>query len=129
MSARQALVAVVIVLTCVTGCTQADGVHAERGAATGKIYSLSVHGNHLVNQNGDTVRLTGVNRSGAEYACAEGWGIWDGPTDTDAAIQAMIAWHVNAVRIPLNEDCWLGINGIKPAYSGHNYQSQITYPG
>lgn len=126
MSARQALVAVVIVLTCVTGCTQAGGVHAESSTAAGKIYSLSVHGNHLVNQNGDIVRLTGVNRSGAEYACAEGWGIWDGPTDTDAAIQAMIAWHVNAVRIPLNEDCWLGINGIKSAYSGHNYQSAIA---
>ncbi len=23
----------------------------------------------------------------------------------------MAAWHINAVRIPLNEDCWLGING------------------
>jgi aryl-phospho-beta-D-glucosidase BglC (GH1 family) len=23
----------------------------------------------------------------------------------------MTTWHINAVRIPLNEDCWLGING------------------
>ena len=40
---------------------------------------LSVRGNHLVGRNGNTITLTGVNRSGAEYACAEGWGIWDGP--------------------------------------------------
>ncbi len=37
----------------------------------------------------------------------------------------MMAWHVNAVRIPLNEDCWLNINGINPMYSGANYQQEI----
>jgi endoglucanase len=87
---------------------------------------LAVRGNHLVDQQGAIVRLTGVNRSGAEYACAEGWGIWDGPTDTDAAIKAMVSWHVNAVRIPLNEDCWLGINHLKPAYSGARYRTAIA---
>ena len=53
--------------------------------------ALSVSGNHLVNQDGQIVRLTGVNRSGAEYACAEGWGIWDGATDSDSAVLAMAA--------------------------------------
>jgi hypothetical protein len=38
----------------------------------------------------------------------------------------MSAWHINAVRIPLNEDCWLGVNGVKPAYSGANYRSAIA---
>src|SRR5689334_22362398 len=75
MRARRALVAVVvvvIVLTGVTGCTQADSVHTgKEGAHSGRsatalvIHSLSVRGNHLVNQNEDIVRLTGVNRSGA----------------------------------------------------------------
>jgi endoglucanase len=94
------------------------------GTATAPV--LSVSGNHLVDQAGQVIRLTGVNRSGAEYACAEGHGIWDGPTDTNAAIQAMVAWHINAVRIPLNEDCWLGINGVDPAYSGAAYRSAIA---
>jgi hypothetical protein len=85
-----------------------------------------VRKNHLVNQSGRIVRLAGVNRSGAQYACAEGWGIWDGPTDTGSAIRAMAAWHINAVRIPLNEDCWLGINGLKPAYSGAPYRLAIA---
>ena len=35
----------------------------------------------------------------------------------------MAAWLINAVRVPLNEDCWLGINGVNPAYAGANYQS------
>ena len=38
----------------------------------------------------------------------------------------MAAWHVNIVRIPLNEDCWLGINGVKRAYSGAVYRHAIV---
>ena len=94
--------------------------------AFGTARSVSVRGNHLIGRNGNIVRLTGVNRSGAEYACAKGWGIWDGPTDTNSAVQAMAGWHINAVRIPLNEDCWLGVNGVKPAYSRDNYRSAIA---
>lgn len=37
----------------------------------------------------------------------------------------MKSWSINAVRIPLNEDCWLGINGSPAAYSGQNYQTAI----
>jgi hypothetical protein len=37
----------------------------------------------------------------------------------------MKTWNVNAVRVPLNEDCWLGINGVATAYGGTNYQSAI----
>jgi len=71
--------------------------------------------------------MLGVNRSGAEYACAEGWGIFDGPTDTPAAIAAMRTWHVNTVRLPLNEDCWLNINRVKAIYGGSNYIAAITH--
>ena len=87
---------------------------------------VHVRGNQLVDQNGNVVRMLGVNRSGAEYACAEGWGLFDGPTDTDAAIAAMRTWDINAVRLPLNEDCWLGINGVLPQYGGVNYQNAIV---
>jgi hypothetical protein len=30
------------------------------------------------------------------------------------------------VRIPLNEDCWLGINGVKPEYAGARYRKAIV---
>jgi endoglucanase len=85
---------------------------------------IAVSGNRLVDAAGASLRVAGVNRSGSEYACAQGWGLFDGPTD-DASIQAMTAWGINAVRVPLNEDCWLGINGVNPAYAGANYQSAI----
>jgi endoglucanase len=85
---------------------------------------VAVSGNHLVNADGDTIRLLGVDRSGAEYECIGGGGIFDGPV-SNTAIKAMVAWHINAVRLPLNEDCWLGINGVAPAVSGANYVHAI----
>ena len=65
------------------------------------LHGIRVEGNQLVNGAGQVVRLHGVNRSGTEYACIQGWGIFDGPTD-DAALQSIKAWHTNAVRVPLN---------------------------
>src|SRR5256885_16357465 len=79
--------------------------------------SISVSGNHLINGSGQTIRLLGVNRSGTEYACIQGWGLFDGPNDA-TSVAAMAAWHINAVRLPLNEDCWLNINGVHPSYGG-----------
>ena len=86
--------------------------------------SISVAGNHFVNGAGQTVRLLGVNREGTEYACEQGTGYSVGPEDaSDAA--AIASWQTNAVRIPINEDCWLGINGL-PAYgTADGYQQMI----
>jgi len=72
--------------------------------------SIKISGNHFVNGAGQTIRLLGVDHASAEYACAQGWGYNDGHMD-DADAAAIAAWHANAVRFPLNEDCWLGING------------------
>jgi endoglucanase len=77
-----------------------------------------VAGNQLRDANNNVVHLHGVNYSGSEYACIQGWGIFDGPSD-QTMVNALLSWHVNIVRIPLNEDCWLGINGSPPAYSGN----------
>jgi endoglucanase len=72
--------------------------------------SIAISGNHFVNGSGETVQLVGVDRTSPEYACFYGYAYSNGPIDaSDAA--AIATWHANAVRIPLNEDCWLGING------------------
>ena len=39
------------------------------------------------------------------------WLIFDGPVD-DASIDAIKSWNMNAVRVPMNEHCWLNINGV-----------------
>jgi len=70
----------------------------------------------------------GVNRSGGEFACVQGEGIFDGPT-TDESVNTIKSWAPNAIniiRVPLNEDCWLGINGVAPAYAGANYIRAIS---
>ena len=71
--------------------------------------------------------LHGVNRSGTEFLCVQGRGIFDGPSGR-ASVSAMKSWGINAVRIPLNEACWNGEPYVDPAYAGANYQSAIrTY--
>jgi endoglucanase len=85
---------------------------------------VHVVGNRLVDSAGDPVQLVGVNRSGSEYACVQGWGIFDGPVD-GASIAAIASWHSQVVRIPLNEDCWLGINGVSQQYGGAAYRKAI----
>jgi hypothetical protein len=85
---------------------------------------VAVSANHLVGADGAPLRLLGVDRSGSEYMCLGGSQIFDGPASSES-VKAMAAWHVNAVRVPLNEDCWLGINGIATQTGGAAYQTAI----
>jgi endoglucanase len=85
---------------------------------------LHVVDNHLVDRDGEPVRLLGVNRSGAEYACVGGHGFFAGPTGR-RAVAAMAAWGINAVRVPLNEHCWLGINDAPSGYSRARYRKAV----
>jgi endoglucanase len=96
-------------------------------AAPASARSIHVHGRHLVDGRGRTVRLLGVNRSGAEYQCVQhsgAAGLFDGPAGP-RSIRAMTRWHINAVRVPLNEDCWLGINGATKRFSGARYRHLV----
>lgn len=86
---------------------------------------LHVSGNRLLDGRGHLVTLRGVNRSGTEYACIQGWGIFDGPSSA-ASVSAIASWHVNFVRVLVNEDCWLGINGVKPSQGGATYRRAIV---
>jgi hypothetical protein len=86
---------------------------------------LKVTGNRLTDASGNPVMLRGFNRSGTEYACAQGWGIFDGPSDA-ASVQAMASWQANYVRVLINEDCWLGINGVNASFSGATYQNAVV---
>src|ERR1039457_3062224 len=86
---------------------------------------LHVSGNNLVNARGQRVVLRGVDRSGGEYACVQGYGSWDGPMN-QAAVTAMKRWHVNAVRVPLNEACWNGQSYVRSRYRGVNYRRAVS---
>jgi endoglucanase len=86
--------------------------------------ALQVSGHVLIDAAGKPIRLLGVDRSGTEYPCIQGWGLIDGPT-SPREISVMTAWGINAVRLPLNEDCWLAINGVLRPFSGARYRAAI----
>ncbi len=97
---------------------------AARVVAT-RAAGLHVQGNRLENAAGQPVVLRGVNRSGTEYTCVHGYGIFDGPS-TAASVRAIRSWGATLVRVPINEDCWLGINGVPRADSGPAYRAAIV---
>jgi len=95
------------------------------GSSGGTAPQLHVSGNKLVDASGNQVVLHGVDRSGTEYMCVQGRGIFDGPDD-QASITAIKSWGpVNAVRVPLNEACWNGESYVNTAYAGAAYQQAI----
>jgi hypothetical protein len=97
------------------------GSAAPASAARG----LHVRGHYLIDARGRQLILRGVNRSGTEYACIQGWGIFDGPSDA-TSVEAMAAWRMNFVRVLINEDCWLGINGVKRSLGGARYRRAVV---
>ncbi|MFJ5233742.1 cellulase family glycosylhydrolase [Kitasatospora sp. NPDC088391] len=94
------------------------------GSGSGKAPALHVSGNKLVDAAGGQVVLRGVNRSGMEFMCVQGYGFSDGPVDA-ASIAAIKSWKANAVRVPVNEDCWNGYANVKPEYAGENYRAAV----
>jgi hypothetical protein len=85
-----------------------------------EIHGLHTVGNHFEDSNGAPVVLRGVNRSGSEYVCVQGGAVFDGAWGL-ASIATIASWKANAVRIPLNETCWLG----PQAASGSGYKDSI----
>ncbi len=105
---------------------------------------LHVSGNQILNSAGQVVRPLGVNRAGAEYMCdasGDNTVFDDGANPNSsgqtgaaldaafnaASISAFQSWDIQAVRLTINEDCWLGINGYPAAqYTATTYQQTIV---
>jgi hypothetical protein len=117
----------VAVLVLLLAICYAVATAPTRAHAAAQPFGIEVSGNHLTALGGGpAIRLLGVDRSGAEYLCV-GRGdrtVFQGPTNA-SSIQAIKSWHTNAVRVPLNEDCWLGINGANPQLSGVHYRRAV----
>ncbi|MGQ0698197.1 MAG: cellulase family glycosylhydrolase [Panacagrimonas sp.] len=93
-------------------------------AQTISMTDLRVVGNQIQNGFGQSVFIHGVNRMGTEYHCIQGHDFGHGPMDQNV-IDGMKAWNVNAVRVPLNEHCWLGINSTS-RFVGKPYRDAIV---
>lgn len=128
-SSRTSTVGVALMLLAACTSHTATGDPLTSPLAPGTAPALHVGGHRLLDGHNRPVLLHGVSRSGTEFRCHPesgiGGAVFDGPSD-DASIDAITSWRgINAVRIPLNEDCWLGLQGADPTAAGLIYQVQV----
>ncbi|MFT4028526.1 MAG: cellulase family glycosylhydrolase [Protaetiibacter sp.] len=66
----------------------------------------------------------GVNWPGFEYSCVQGWV----PGYSTQEATAIASWGIDLVRLPLNQDCWLGADGAPTAGSGtaSDYRARVA---
>ncbi len=84
-----------------------------------------VSGNRILDtRTGEPWVPHAVNWPSFEYACRQGWGYSQGGA-TDAAAAAMVTWGINAVRLPLNEQCWLGVEGAPAFGTASGYRAAV----
>jgi len=100
---------------------------APKPATTKAARPLRVVANKLVDDSGRVVQLRGVNRNSPEVLCiaTNRTSYFHGPTDA-ASVAAIKAWGANVVRLPINEDCWLGRNGLPVSMTAADYRAQMT---
>ena len=120
-------------ICALSGCTPGGGVvsvgaPAQQATATGAAVrgpapQLHVSGRFLVTQDDRPIQLRGVNRAMWGVACLNGH-VTQGPVSLEGT-NAIAAWGANAIRIQLNEDCYLGINGVPAASSGAVYRDAL----
>lgn len=86
-------------------------------AASAAAPAPDVHrvGNKIVDRRtGQPVVLKGMAMMGGEYMCVKAHGIFAGPANA-SVVDGMAKWGINAIRLPMNEDCWLGLNNVPAA--------------
>lgn len=84
----------------------------------------AVAGNRLIDaRTGTTWIPHGVNWPDLEYACVYDYVPEHPPLET----QRMAEWKVDVVRLPLNQDCWLGVDGAPTPGGGtpSEYRAQV----
>jgi hypothetical protein len=87
--------------------------------------TIRVQGRDLVDGAGRAVQLRGINRAAFESRCTyDAGGFADGPVD-QASVAAMKSWRINAVRLTLNEDCWLGVNRLPVGGGAAGYRNAV----
>ena len=120
--------------TChVVATSKADATRSATSAVTVSVApppppstsGLRVSGNKILNDAGQTVRLLGANYSQAEYACMlDGVSFYAVPNQ--ALVDTWKKWGFTAIRIPVDENCWLGTNGLPiGGLTAAKYQSDI----
>ena len=135
MGRTSRIVVLALIVAAVAGVAAWQLTDQSDGTAKSKPVDLSgpvepvVDGNRLVDaRTGRTWVPHGVNWSSFEYACTQGWGYSSiTAKDEPAQIAAAIAsWSADVVRVPINQDCWLGTRGA-PVSDAENDRTAEEY--
>lgn len=82
-----------------------------------------VQGNRLVDTStGATFIPRGVNVPGLEYSCVQGWR----KLPAAGEFAAIASWRINTIRLPLNESCWLGLDGAPSSGTVTQYKADVA---
>lgn len=104
--------------------------------------AIRIQNKHFVDASGNTIQLRGVNVSGLESIAMQGaLGIFNLPVtinpwgDTahsnywEPQYDALVSWKINAIRLPMNEQSWLGYtcqNLDSPNNTAATTQTQVN---
>lgn len=99
-------------------------VHNEAPAAAATAApAVQVQANRLVDSaTGATFVPRGVNIPGLEYSCVQGWR----KLPAAGEFAALASWKINTVRLPLNESCWLGLDGAPAGSTVTQYRADVA---
>lgn len=125
-----ALLCLALVVVLVGGLATWWVLREEPVVSTGAAQPVVRDGELVDDRSGRAWVPRGINWSSFEYACAQGWGLSSldamgvDPYTSQAATIA--SWGVDTVRLPLNQDCWLGTRGA-PVSDDFDERTPIEY--
>jgi hypothetical protein len=124
MRRERAVKSIVVAAGLVVAVVTSAVIGAAASGAAG-LPTIKVKGRQLVGAGGRPVQLRGVNRAVFESRCTyDDTGFNDGPVD-QASVAAMKSWKINAVRVTLNDECWLGVNGLPAGGNAAGYRKAV----
>jgi endoglucanase len=86
---------------------------------------VTVSGNKLLNRQGKPTRLVGVDIGGSQYYCLQKRSTPFPAPINSATVSSLLSWHVNAVRVLVNDYCWLGVGGEPRSTSSAVYRKSV----
>ena len=106
--------------------TSAPPGSVPRSGTSSNFGGVHVSGDQIVDGAGKRIELVGFNDSAASTCIRTGGTVFVNGMPPSGQVSLARTWHADAVRIPLNEDCWLGINGVPTQFATGTYQSTIV---
>jgi cellulase (glycosyl hydrolase family 5)/Calx-beta domain-containing protein len=113
--------------TASSGASGSSSGTSSSSSGSSKAFGIAVSGDKFVStQSGSIVQLLGVSVSGLEEGSSSfDNGVENYGNTTDPGFAAMASWNINLVRIPLNEETWLGKGCITDGGSAATLQSNV----